>query len=778
VNRFSEGHNTNGDAKALLADLYLASENKVEAERLGQEALAINPDHPIALYVLAMIAIGKEDYATAIRDLEVAMERLPTDERLRKAFREARMASGQIIDPVKKATSRIADQGESTDATLELADAFLFTGDPESAMTELRKVMGNDPENNKAHFLETLAYVCLSRPADASPSLQLLHPDIDPRYPVMASLLNKDYSQVLVLAEQMKSASETEPWGAYFKGVGLILTDKFDEGVQELDRISRKYETFGQPLYEIGRFYEEIGEPQLALVIYQRRLMELFQESPRPRYHAARTMMGIGHLERAQLLLDETVRLFPNHRPSRFLLGSLLLRKREFSAATGVFEALVQESSKEANVPLFYKGILAKTLVFDHSYEKALEQYNELIQAQPQVAATYIEKCLSQMVLNRLEEALATCDAGLVSATSDQNILQVVRAVVLQQMDRSEEAQTVITAAVNGSQWDPVASERMIPVRMSIAVSAGQYDLARTLIQNSRENPRIIQYCIDSIALAQDGKSDLRRFNLGLLFSFYQWPDAALVIFGEMVQDYPQDKLFLAFLGESQSLAELEEDAYNTYSKAVSLAPDDTYFLERKAVAASRSGRFDEAVSQFLAAITLEPETARLHFQLARLYETQGLVQDAIDRYRVVLTVNPPPGEKIAAHNNLAWLLAENKDTLPEALQNAEAAMELAPENPRTKEKDGNILDTVGWIKFLSGIVDEAQSFIQRALKVLPNNPTITYHLGRIYEEKLETVAAMHLYLKSVDYNPEYPEADDAKMRAARMYEMLSAKKK
>lgn len=113
------------------------------------------------------------------------------------------------------------------------------------------------------------------------------------------------------------------------------------------------------------------------------------------------------------------------------------------------------------------------------------------------------------------------------------------------------------------------------------------------------------------------------------------------------------------------------------------------------------------------------------------------------------------------------------EETRAEALEYADKALELAPKSPRTGEKDGNILDTVGWVYFLNGRVDDAKGFIERALRVIPNQPTITYHLGRIYEEIGDPRTAIYLYGKALGFNPNFAEADDAKIRAARNAAML-----
>ncbi len=86
------------------------------------------------------------------------------------------------------------------------------------------------------------------------------------------------------------------------------------------------------------------------------------------------------------------------------------------------------------------------------------------------------------------------------------------------------------------------------------------------------------------------------------------------------------------------------------------------------------------------------------------------------------------------------------------------------------------MLDTVGWVYFLSGQADEGRKLIEQALSILPNQPTINYHLGRIFEGTGQPKIAVVQYSKALDFDPEFPEADDARLRATRLATELGQK--
>jgi predicted Zn-dependent protease len=60
------------------------------------------------------------------------------------------------------------------------------------------------------------------------------------------------------------------------------------------------------------------------------------------------------------------------------------------------------------------------------------------------------------------------------------------------------------------------------------------------------------------------------------------------------------------------------------------------------------------------------------------------------------------------------------------ALQLAQTAKEMAPEEP-------HISDTLGWILYKRGVYQRALSLLSDSAAKLPENPEIQYHLGMAY---------------------------------------------
>jgi Tfp pilus assembly protein PilF len=72
--------------------------------------------------------------------------------------------------------------------------------------------------------------------------------------------------------------------------------------------------------------------------------------------------------------------------------------------------------------------------------------------------------------------------------------------------------------------------------------------------------------------------------------------------------------------------------------------------------------------------------------------------------------------------NNLAWVTHELKQ--PNALEYAERAHELAPQNAA-------IMDTLGWILAESGQREKGVELLWRAAELAPDSPEIRLHLAK-----------------------------------------------
>ena len=109
------------------------------------------------------------------------------------------------------------------------------------------------------------------------------------------------------------------------------------------------------------------------------------------------------------------------------------------------------------------------------------------------------------------------------------------------------------------------------------------------------------------------------------------------------------------------------------------------------------------------------------HTSLGLALAAQGRTQEANDQYRRALELR---SSNYVAANNLAASLVDQETGLDEALRYGRLALEAAPSVPA-------IQDTVGWIYFKKGSVEEAYPLLTRAASAAqrqPHGPISSWH--------------------------------------------------
>jgi tetratricopeptide (TPR) repeat protein len=109
--------------------------------------------------------------------------------------------------------------------------------------------------------------------------------------------------------------------------------------------------------------------------------------------------------------------------------------------------------------------------------------------------------------------------------------------------------------------------------------------------------------------------------------------------------------------------------------------------------------------------------------QIALINDRVGDLNAAVAAYEKALTFAP---ESIEALNNLASLYSTRILQLDRAQELAEKARRIAPDSPA-------VADTYGWVLLRQGQFTQALALFEDAAKQLPNEPEVTYHLGKAY---------------------------------------------
>jgi len=153
--------------------------------------------------------------------------------------------------------------------------------------------------------------------------------------------------------------------------------------------------------------------------------------------------------------------------------------------------------------------------------------------------------------------------------------------------------------------------------------------------------------------------------------------------------------------------------------------------------------QFEEALHVYTQAID-EGFNADLLYARAMLAEKMDLIDVLEQDLRAVLEKEPDHPQAL---NALGYTLADRTNRYEEALGFVKRALELSPE-------DFYILDSMGWVLYRLGRLDEAAKYLRKAIK-LRHDPEIAAHLGEVLWVKGDKKGAKEVWATALKTTPE-----------------------
>jgi tetratricopeptide (TPR) repeat protein len=202
--------------------------------------------------------------------------------------------------------------------------------------------------------------------------------------------------------------------------------------------------------------------------------------------------------------------------------------------------------------------------------------------------------------------------------------------------------------------------------------------------------------------------------------------DKALAASEDAVKAHPEDKdlklLHADLLSESGKGAQ----AIERLQKMLQGSEDDAKVYSAMIQVYQRDKKFKDAEKTLLTAEKYFKNKEGYHFMLGSMYERQKDYEKAEKTFKKVIELNP---KHAAALNYLGYMLADRGVRLDESLSLIQKAVDLDPNN-------GAYLDSLGWAYFKLNRVNEAETYLKKALDRVRKDPTIHEHLGDVYYQK------------------------------------------
>jgi tetratricopeptide (TPR) repeat protein len=254
-------------------------------------------------------------------------------------------------------------------------------------------------------------------------------------------------------------------------------------------------------------------------------------------------------------------------------------------------------------------------------------------------------------------------------------------------------------------------------------------------------------------AIAIDPNQAAAHYALGgLLAQSHQYAEAKpeLVRATELA---PNNPLAWTALGGTHAALGDNAAALAAYDAALKLSPSLPTARAGRADILVRQGRLDAAIDDYEEALKKNPRATWLLVRLGTVLELAHRTADAEKRYRAALDIEP---RQPVAANNLAFLLANEKRDLDEALRLAQLAVDASPPSIEST------WDTLAWVRHARGELAEALKILEPLAKTT-RNPRLVYHLGVVYADMGRKQDALEAFDHALKLAP-----DDEATRAAR----------
>ena len=221
-----------------------------------------------------------------------------------------------------------------------------------------------------------------------------------------------------------------------------------------------------------------------------------------------------------------------------------------------------------------------------------------------------------------------------------------------------------------------------------------------------------------SSALALNPNLDIVHTALGDLYrSTGQWDDAEAAYKKALAID-PSSVESLTGLGSIYSRQNRLDEAEASLRKAVDIHPGDSRAYNRLGTFLFRTGRFAEAVEQYQYVVGLEPTDMNAYSNLGGAYTLAGNFTAAESAHKKAHDIAPTKN----TYSNLG-LLYYYMGNLDAAIENLSSAVELRPNDYLARSNLGDALWIAGREDEARGEFRKAETLVESALQINPNDP-------------------------------------------------------
>lgn len=447
------------------------------------------------------------------------------------------------------------------------------------------------------------------------------------------------------------------------------------------------------------------------------------------------------------------VELQPDDLEANFMVASQLA-KMERPLEAMPYMVTVLEGGATAN----FAAIAASAAVLDKpAREQLLTQLDRLLTAYPDNVELKTGKALLLQQMGEREQALQLVRSVLIANSTATHAL-LIETRLLQELGRESEAFTRLEQVVADNPYN-----RRLRLQYARLLTSADMEKARQqfeiLVQQSPYDPDLL-LSLALISRETGAIEESRRYFEQLLDMGHRLGEAHYYL-GQIAEErgersaaldhyeqIPPGSEFLPGVGRAIALLLQHDDIAGARQHLADLRnqhPEQQvrlYLIESELL--MQQNRFQQGLALLTEALEAYPDHANLLYARSLFGEKLGDLALLEQDLRRILEQDP---DNVHALNALGYSLANLSERTDEAQRLVRRAHELKPDDPA-------ILDSLGWIEYKQGNLEQALTHLEQAYAALPD-AEVAAHLGEVLWQLQRTDEALAVWLKALRKEPD-----------------------
>lgn len=718
------------EGQFLKADLMLAQKKLDEAAKLYDQVAAKQPDNVRAHFSRIMLAINQNKLDEAGNRLEAMKKALPQHPQTQYA--EALIALKKNDLQKAREAIQLAIKGAKN-----YLPGLLLAGEVEFRLNSLslaqdylEKVIAQAPGSAMARRLLIATYLRSGQPSRAMETLKPLLAAA-PEDPAVLSLAGEVYLGNNDLAEAEKyftKASKLDANNSYARtrlGQVKFAEGDIQGGFRELESAASSDTNNVQPDILLVIAHMRNNEPDKALAGIAK-LDKKLPNSPVPANLRAGALFLKGDNAGARKYLEQALQIAPTYFPAALTLARMDAQEKKWDAAKKRFEDILAKDPKNVQALLSLSQVRVSSGGTPAEVEEPITRAVAGNPTDPQ----------ARLALIRYELSVKANDKAL-SAAQDARAAIPDNPEILDAVGMTQFAVGQVNEAI--TTFSKLSSMRPESPQPQLRL-AGIY-----LKQQQNE------LALGALRKALVLKPDLVEAQSGMvaLTTLMGRHKEAVGIARDVQRQKPKEAVGYMLEADVYGSQKKWDEAANALRQGINTAraPNLVVALAGVQKQAGKPADADKTLADWMKA---NPKDAFVRTFMAEQSLAAKQYEQAAKQYKEVLALQP---KNPMVLNNLAWIAGQTND--PKALEYAEQANTLAPNNPA-------ILDTLGMLLVNKGDTNRGIPLLKQALGLAPEAAGVRLNLAKALAkagQKAEAKKEAEALLKIDDKNPAKAEA-------------------